>query len=555
MTSPQVLNDTQPAPMRMRTPEPTPAEYAVLAGVVTAGYTPVLFARLYAHLFPFATAGLIGAAVAAYKLSGADRGRKGGIGRPRRAPVGGVGRAKGPGSAAQHARRAEGRFLAVWIQTAANRIDKAVAAGMPIADAVDRERGNAAARARAEVNRARAARVVDLQASTVGKPSPRGFTEPYVDPVMDPATRPGLGTPTVDSPEVAGGAPLWLEWQADLDEKTSPECRAAHGHVFDARSAPPVIGWPGAVHPHCFPGTVRVSSAAIGGIFRRWYDGEVVEVRTASGHVLTSTPNHPVLTADGWVALGQLREGAHLFRSSDRHRNAAVAAHEHDQAPTLAEVFDTLRMTRGVTAVRMPVAAEDFHGDGAVGEVDVVWSDRFLRGQTEIVSPYGEQDLVRADDPSMFLASLRHAARLRERAMRPASGSVRGEDPRAVLLGSLRGRDERVGVGDRSEGDVVTLQPPGDHGPADVETFGQALDAATGLVFADQIESVRRLPFSGHVYDLSTRDGWYNGNGYIVHNCRCTPGRPSAAAFQRGTVNEAVGHLVSEHRPSSLIGG
>lgn len=43
---------------------------------------------------------------------------------------------------------------------------------------------------------------------------------------------------------------LRLRWRAVNDSKTSPECRAANGKLFDA-AHPPVIGLPGAVHPHC----------------------------------------------------------------------------------------------------------------------------------------------------------------------------------------------------------------------------------------------------------------------------------------------------------------
>lgn len=69
-----------------------------------------------------------------------------------------------------------------------------------------------------------------------------------------------------------------LGWYAKMDARTSAECRAADGRNFEVL-APPVIGYPGSVHPHCrcvpgppFPGakmvndslTVRRSDAASG---------------------------------------------------------------------------------------------------------------------------------------------------------------------------------------------------------------------------------------------------------------------------------------------------
>lgn len=42
----------------------------------------------------------------------------------------------------------------------------------------------------------------------------------------------------------------WLGWHAKMDDRTSAECRAAHGRNFNPNRIPP-IGYPGAVHPHC----------------------------------------------------------------------------------------------------------------------------------------------------------------------------------------------------------------------------------------------------------------------------------------------------------------
>jgi hypothetical protein len=48
---------------------------------------------------------------------------------------------------------------------------------------------------------------------------------------------------------------LLLGWYTVLDSHTSAECRAANGKNFRADNRP-LIGYPGAVHPHCrcFPG-------------------------------------------------------------------------------------------------------------------------------------------------------------------------------------------------------------------------------------------------------------------------------------------------------------
>lgn len=57
----------------------------------------------------------------------------------------------------------------------------------------------------------------------------------------------------------------WLGWHAILDERTTAECRAAHGHNFNA-GRPPTIGYPGMPHGgtcRCRPGPPHVSDRTV----------------------------------------------------------------------------------------------------------------------------------------------------------------------------------------------------------------------------------------------------------------------------------------------------
>jgi Phage Mu protein F like protein len=52
-----------------------------------------------------------------------------------------------------------------------------------------------------------------------------------------------------------------LGWNTVRDSRTSPECLAADGRNFHA-SHPPLIGYPGSVHPHCrcYPGPAHIGA-------------------------------------------------------------------------------------------------------------------------------------------------------------------------------------------------------------------------------------------------------------------------------------------------------
>lgn len=141
----------------------------------------------------------------------------------------------GFGEAGRVARRQALIHRAAYVLAAARRVDRARRdAGRPtsgdnpreaVAAAVTRERRFYAQQRDAEANRTRTAADVDKAALEYG--------------------------------------PL-LGWYSVRDERTSPECRAAHGGTFRA-GQPPVFGYPGAVHPHCRcrPGPARAGAPSV----------------------------------------------------------------------------------------------------------------------------------------------------------------------------------------------------------------------------------------------------------------------------------------------------
>jgi hypothetical protein len=108
-------------------------------------------------------------------------------------------------------RAATATYRAAYLINAAQRVQHRLDAGQGIGAALRAEKPNLLAHLHAQANRRRAADAVDQQARKHG---------------------------------------TLLGWRAVMDTRTSAECAAANGRNFDV-FAPPAIGWPGAVHPHC----------------------------------------------------------------------------------------------------------------------------------------------------------------------------------------------------------------------------------------------------------------------------------------------------------------
>lgn len=190
------------------------------------------------------------------------------------------------------------------------------------------------------------------------------------------------GSATIEAakvnPFVAG-----LQWRVSGNHPETDECDAnasADSHGLGAGVYPvgSVPRYPN--HPNCFPAGTVVSGPQIVASTERWYVGDVVEIETVGGHVLTVTPNHPILTPHGWVAAGLLHEGGNVISGSNPQGMSDRVNPDNQYVEALIEeVAVTLGGALTVATMRVPTAPEDFHHDGANSQVSIVRTNRHLR--------------------------------------------------------------------------------------------------------------------------------------------------------------------------------
>ncbi|WP_200820481.1 hypothetical protein [Mycolicibacterium houstonense] len=288
------------------------------------------------------------------------------------------------------------------------------------------------------------------------------------------------------------------------------------------------------IHPGCVPGDSAVSlppdAGSVSGEFawgslnaisRRLFEGELIEFSTASGDQVRVTPNHPVLTDKGWIPAHLLGVGDAVFRRS-RSNGVVGRGPEVDQGPArIEDLFDAARVA--FPLVRVPLAAQDFHGDGADGEVDIVYIDRdFSAPGNALVSEHvGESRFVNAHGWGIALPAGGALGLFRPRLLTPGGGEVRGGAlGGALFVGHLRGA-ELSGAGTPPRFDA----PANEFGPETVALYAsRGLDLIgrlSGDVERDSVIHLRRVGFSGHVFNLHTSEGWYSANNHIVSNCDC----------------------------------
>lgn len=344
--------------------------------------------------------------------------------------------------------------------------------------------------------------------------------------------------------------PLHVSW----DGLTLPP-----DHPFWKTHFPP-NGW------HCFPGDTPVRCVARVGL-RSHYTGEMVELQTRGGNRLTVTANHPILTRRGWLAAHQLQEGDQLLGAALQVDAALLGVVDHQQPPARAEDLFKSLAAEGLRVV--PMAADDFHGDAQrrKPEVYVAGADRALmdvfqaarrqqvgqrglhmalHGGVEaanvavgsafatpiIEQPVLSQDaadgrLGKAEAPGdLHLAEQAVAVERQDLAFSCVVSGV-GNLPRGAqeLLGfaALLDADPAgaLAVTGIANGDPAQAQDAPQGRAAEAELFRQLLEANPGLVATDEIISIRKFDWSGHVYDFSTESGLILAGGLVVSNCHC----------------------------------
>lgn len=341
----------------------------------------------------------------------------------------------------------------------------------------------------------------------------------------------------------------WVRISEILDEATCPLCEAVNGKVLPSDSEL-AKKWRQPSHTGCFPSGVEAVGPSVRRATSRWYDGELVEIFTASGNKLSATPNHPILTPQGWVAAGELVEGSYVVSSREPERVVASIYPDDYQIPSLIEdVFSSLNDLFGSITERVPVAAKDFHGDGEGSEVCVIRTNRLLgsRFNAALEQPFAQEEFGGGCAGLAGFVGSRHFASLFQ-SMFPAPRSLVGSfGEAAVFFGRTCRHHQAVGVGVGSERYVGEFEPQFDDVPANSKFIRQLANRLSGDVAFDDF-GFGQIDLSSSGCCLAGVD--FGKVGACVHrslNLGCTQGgdfgegSQNASGGQRGSQLKRVG--------------
>ena len=338
----------------------------------------------------------------------------------------------------------------------------------------------------------------------------------------------------------ADGIILERTWIATNDSRTR------HSHaVLDGETRP--IDTPfsnGLMYPgdpdgrpeevyNCFVGETKVASDSdVVRSYKHKYDGKIISIKTAGGVQFSCTPNHPILTPNGWIAAELLNNGDNILVTfGEQNVFGGVNPDIKHRFPRIDAIHNLFNVSGGERAVGVSV---DFHGDVATSNVEIITQKRLLwnvgyssrrNGLDKFLLKFSNKTL------SCFCSLFKHFWSV----CKTSFGFIGSKCKSLPFFKCSVSHSCEHGFGTIANRDSVLTEYSINDLPADTVIDGELLDRLSSKVFIDTIVSVDVSVLSTHVYNLQTENGYYFVNSIIPHdseksngifaiakNCRCT---------------------------------
>lgn len=275
----------------------------------------------------------------------------------------------------------------------------------------------------------------------------------------------------------AMGINIQAEWRTAQDDRVCNECEsAAAGGPYTLAEVESAIP----LHPNAvFEGSTFIPYGECEEIVRARYSGPAIVLSVGGGKYRTTIgPNHPMLTARGFVKAAQLTKGDKVLYDFRHDEAGAFADVDNNQIPLCEDSFEAAVAVSSDASVT--TSGSDLHGDRVFcqGEVEAIRPTWGLLPKFEVgaLKQISESLLMGADAYSPLVSGL-------------ASSLFSGKAVHASAPCSVCGSDSGVFAND-----------------------------GFGWLAVDHVEVSH---FDGWAFDYTTASSLYCNNGFVVKNCRC----------------------------------
>ena len=338
----------------------------------------------------------------------------------------------------------------------------------------------------------------------------------------------------------ADGLILQKEWVSTNDGRTRHSHAMLDGAIVDQdKKFENGLMYPGdpSGRPeevyNCFVGETKVASDSdVVRSYKHKYNGKIISIKTAGGVQVTCTPNHPILTPNGWVAAELLNNGDNILVTfGEQNVFGGVNPDIKHRLPRIDAIHNLFNVSGSERAVGVSV---NFHGDVATSNVEIVTQERLL-GNVRYSNGRNGIDKFLLKLSNKTLSSLGSLFEHFWSVCKTSFGFIGCKCKSLPFFKCGISHSCEHGFGTIANRDGVLTEYSINDLPADTVIDGELLDRLSCKVFLDTIVSVDVSVLSTHVYNLQTENGYYfvnsivpqdaeksNGIFAIAKNCRCT---------------------------------
>ncbi|NCC62953.1 MAG: hypothetical protein EOM12_19030, partial [Verrucomicrobiae bacterium] len=307
----------------------------------------------------------------------------------------------------------------------------------------------------------------------------------------------------------------------------------------------------------CFPGeTIVTPVGSLQRVYKRRYSGEFIIITTSTGKEIVGTPNHPILTPNGWLALDKVKPNQKVCYTVLDEKGVVLGVQNIGVPTKFSELFDSVYADSISKVFYERASTDQFHGDGMRGdeEVCIVNTSGFLGNDIKLSTNRKEvpkDGLGSGQKRSGFfglgllfglvsawfppIPPLKIAFKVLKNSVKPRLSSfpwklfqnVRRGNPFVKKRYGKSGVCCAQGVSSVSGGvfhnsgiDKKLCSSSGRYS----EILGNLVGRLPGSILCDDVISVRSEYRSCHVYNLQSNQGLYIANGFIVKNCAAYDG-------------------------------
>jgi hypothetical protein len=350
------------------------------------------------------------------------------------------------------------------------------------------------------------------------------------------------------------GLEMVREWVSAEDSRTRPSHDRANGQQR-GMDEPFMVGGASLMFPgdpsgpadetiNCFHPNTSILLAGIKGGISRKYTGNMVQLSFGGEVNLAVTPNHPILTSNGWVAAGRIVEGDNLVYCGVSDFGEITSCLNVDYGYAAAhQLYRSCEQLSGVVGSGGVIV--DLHGEVVTEEVDIVTLDGGLRDRAKAI---GDQLFSKVG----FTHADVIAGRLLADRMVFLRNAVSASNPDSIMSGGNTARPFRAGrkgglhpvaLADCGLLDAKVIEHTIDQSAGQSKLSRNAVDGMTitkkpfdgaMVALSDDSPSFRGLSFEfrkctgvksfhyeGPVYNFESDTGVLIADGIVNHNCRC----------------------------------